>query len=112
VRSFQFGVRCFDPCADLVPVLPFGGLLKDIHVIAQPNLGSDLQTKIPDGSAGLTAFRAMVGSPYGTVIEHRARPTYVTSKDRMERTAGRVVAAEHPMVDWLVAAGILGHKTV
>ena len=53
VRSFQFGVRCLDPRTDLVPVLPFRGLLKGVHVIPQANRGGDLQTKVSDG--GLAA---------------------------------------------------------
>ena len=52
VRSFQFGVRCLDPCTDPVPVLPFGGLLEGIHMIPQANLGGDLQTEVPDSVTG------------------------------------------------------------
>ena len=93
VCSFQFGVRCLDPCTDLVPVLPFGCLLEGIHMIPQANLGGDLQTKIPDRITGLAAFIAMVGSPHRTAIEHRAGPADVAVEDRMEGTTGSVVAA-------------------
>src|SRR5664279_4382440 len=71
MSSFQFGVRCFDPCTDLVPVLPCSCLLKGIHMITQANLGGDLQTEIPDGITGLAASIAMVGRPHRTAIEHR-----------------------------------------
>ena len=87
VRSFQFRVRCLDPCTDLVPVLPCGCLLEGIHMIPQANLGGDLQTKIPDRITGLAASSAMVGSPHRTVIEHRTGPTKVTIEDRMEGAA-------------------------
>ena len=80
-------------------------------MIPQANLGSDLQTEVPTGITGLAAFRAMVGSPYRTLIEHRARPTPVTIEDRMERTARQVVAAQHTMVYRLVAHRTLGHYT-
>jgi hypothetical protein len=112
VRSFQFGVRCFNPCPDLVPVFPFTRLLNNIHMIPQTKLGDDLQTKVTDGVTGLTASGAMVGSTHRTVVEHRTRPAGVSVKDGMEGTAGGVVAAEHAMVDRAMSHGTFGHKTL
>ena len=112
VRSFQFGVRCLDPCADLVPVLPFSCLLKGVHLIPQTKLASDLQTKITDRIPGLAAFIAMVGSSHRTSIEHRACPTQVAIKDRMEGATGSVVAAEYAVVYGAMAHGAVSHTTV
>ena len=110
--SFQFRVRCLDPCTDFIPVLPFGCLLEDIHLIPQTKLASDLQTKITNRIPGLTAFIAMVGSSHRTSIEHRACPTQVAIKDRMEGTTGSVVAAEYPMVYRTMSHGAVHHTTV
>lgn len=111
VRSFQFGVCCFDPCADLIPVLPFSCLLDGVHPIPQAKLGGDLQTKIPDRVTGIAAFQTMVGSPHRTSIEHRARSTEVSVKDRMERTAGAVVTAQYAMVFGTMAHGTCSYQT-
>jgi hypothetical protein len=74
MRSFQFGVRCFNPCTDLVPVLPFSCLLEGIHLIPEANLRGDLQTKVPDGVTGVAAFLTMVGSSHRTVAKLRTGP--------------------------------------
>src|SRR5208283_5539212 len=111
VRSFQFGVRCFDPCADLIPVLPFSCLLDDVHPIPQAKLAGDLQTKVPGGITGLAASIAMVGSPHRTLVEHRARSTGVSVEDRMEGTAGAVVAAQYAMVCGTMAHGTCSYQT-
>ena len=111
VSPFQFGVCPFDPCPDLISVLPFGGLLEDIHMIPQTKLGGDLQTEVSGGIAGLAAFGAMVGGPNRTTIEHRTCSACGAIEDRMERTAGGVVGTKYPMVDRFVSPGTLSHKT-
>jgi hypothetical protein len=111
MRSFQFGVRCFDACTDLVPIPPCSCLLQGIHVIPQADLGSDLQTEIPDGVTGLAAFSTMVGGPCRTAIEHRARPTQVTVEDRMERATRCVVGAQYAMVYRAMAHRASSRKT-
>ena len=71
VRAFQFGVRCFDPCTDPIPVFSVSGLLERVHIIPQTDLGGNLQTEVPDGVAGVAPFGTMVGSPHWTLLEHR-----------------------------------------
>ena len=80
-------------------------------MVPQADLRGDLQTKIPDGVTGLAASTTMVGSPHGTVIEHRTGPAEVAIEDRVERTTGRVVAAQYAMVDRFVSLRALGHQT-
>ena len=108
---FSSEFRCFDPCTNLVPVLPFSGLLDGIHSDPQAKLGSDLQTKVPDRFTGLAAFVAVVRSSYRAPIEHRARSTGVSVKDRMERTTGAVVAAQYAMVYGTITHGTSGRRT-
>ena len=79
-------------------------------MIPQAKLGSNLQTEIPDRIPGLAAFVAVVGSPYRTVIELGTCPTQVAIEDRMEGTAGAVVAAEYPMVYRAMAHGAFSDK--
>jgi hypothetical protein len=54
----------------------------------------------------------MVGSPHRTLIEHGTGSTGVTFKDRMKRTTGAVIGAEHAMVDRCMTHGALGHMSL
>ena len=81
-------------------------------MITQADLGRDLQPKIPDGVTGLAAFRAMVGSPHRTLLEHGTGATEVAIEDRMERPARRVIAAEYPMIYGATPHRTVGHQTL
>ena len=112
VGTFQFRVGCFDPRTDFVPVFPFAGLLLRIHLIPQPNFGSDLQAEIPDGVTGMATAFAMIGSSHRTLIEHFAASANVSIENRMERTTRRVIATEDAVIDWAMAHRALGYKTL
>ena len=46
VASLQLRVGRFDPRADFVSVFPLRRLLVGIHLVPQPDLGSDLQAEV------------------------------------------------------------------
>jgi hypothetical protein len=81
-------------------------------VIPEANLGSDLQAKIPDRVTGPAAFIAVVGSAHRTGIKLHTGPAYVSIEDRMEGTAGSVVAAQYAMVCGFMALRALSHQTL
>jgi len=83
-----------------------------VHLIPQTEFGGDLQTKVPNCVARLTALIAMVGGAHRTLIEHCARSTESSVEDRMEGTARRVVAAQRAMVYRGTAHGTLSRKTL
>ena len=72
IRPLQFGVGCFDLRADSISLFPFGRLLVGVHLIAQPDLGSDLQTKVTDRVARLAASIPMIRSSHRAFVQHLA----------------------------------------
>ncbi len=72
VASLQLRVGRFDPRADFVSVFPLRRLLVGIHLVPQPDLGSDLQTEVADRFARLAARIAMVGGSNRAFVQHPA----------------------------------------
>ena len=110
--SFQFGVGCFNSRTDFITLFPFRSLLIGIHLIAQTNLGGDLQTKITGRVARVAAATAMIGSPHWAVIEHFERSTNVSIENRMQRAARFITATEYAMTYRAVTHGAFGRKTL
>ena len=83
-----------------------------VHLIPQPDFGSDLQTEVSDCLTGTATAFAMIGSSHWTLIEHFADSASISIENRMQRTTRRVIATENAVIDWAMAHRALGYKTL